>query len=400
MPIRGITAAESAAVIPRIGGGPGRPSLDLLRQLSDANVLGAVLDEGPGSRADLAARTGLSKPTVSQAVGRLIDAGVLAEAGRAEHSGRGRAGTVVTLADGSPCALVLRAGGAGLLGEVVRADGEVLAREERTFDLPVSARRLSSALRHLAASLADQAPGGIAAVGVSIANPVDRQGRTVNLPGSPFLAGGLDVGAAVGLTLAPLVDNDVNWALLAEHRLGAASGCTHVVQVHLGVGLGAAILTEGTLVRGSRGFAGEITHAVTDPAAARRAGAAAGRRHDPLAGSLLGQLSELGLLSPGAVGVDLTRVQAALDRGGDKAQRLLEAITATVRGACHLLDPEVVVLDGPWGRHPRVVEAVRSALGADEVVEADVRVARLDDGPLAGARLGALDALRAALIPA
>jgi hypothetical protein len=47
-----------------------------------------------------------------------------------------------------------------------------------------------------------------------------------------------------------------------------------------------------------------------------------------------------------------------------------------------------------------VVEAVRSALGADEVVEADVRVARLDDGPLAGARLGALDALRAALIPA
>ena len=40
---------------------PDRPTLDLLRHLSDQHVLAALLDGGPGTRADLAVRAGLSK---------------------------------------------------------------------------------------------------------------------------------------------------------------------------------------------------------------------------------------------------------------------------------------------------------------------------------------------------
>lgn len=379
--------------MPRAGAAlDGRPSLDLLRRLSDGHVLGAVLDGGPGSRADLAGRTGLSKPTVGQSVGRLIEAGVLAEGGPAEHTGRGRTGTTVTLAPGAGCGLAIRAGATGLVGEVVIADGLVAVRDETALRLPVSARRLSTALRSLGDRLVSAAPGEVRAVAVSIADPVGRDGRTVHLPGGPFLSGDVDVPAALAaLPVTPVVDNDVNWSLLAEQRTGDARDCRDVVQLHLGVGLGAALMTEGRLVRGARGFAGEITYAVTDPSA---------RTGQPLAGSLLGRLSELGLLVVDGIAVDLPKVERTLERGGEKAARLLEAVAGTIRGACHLLDPEVVVLDGPWGRHPVVVDAVKAALRADPIVGAEVRVAAADDGALVGARLGVRDALRAALVSA
>ncbi|HQK33055.1 MAG TPA: helix-turn-helix domain-containing protein, partial [Phycicoccus sp.] len=60
---------------------PDRPTLDLLRHLSDQHVLAALLDGGPGTRADLAVRAGLSKPTVGQSVTRLIERGVIEEVG-------------------------------------------------------------------------------------------------------------------------------------------------------------------------------------------------------------------------------------------------------------------------------------------------------------------------------
>jgi predicted NBD/HSP70 family sugar kinase len=374
------------------GKDPTRPSLDLLRRLSDEHVLGAVLDSGPASRADLAARTGLSKPTVGQSVARLVAGGVLVEGGPADHGGRGRVGTAVMLAPTAGCAVAVRAGATGLAAELLTADGRVVHRVDLPLTSPVPAARLRAGLRRAARRLLEASPGPVRAVAVSVADPVDRAGRTVHLPGGPFLLGDVDIPAALALDVPTQVDNDVNWSVIAERRLGSVGEVPDVLHVHLGVGLGAALVADGRLVRGSRGFAGEIAYAVTDPGGSR------GR--DPLAGSLLGRLSELGLLVPGGLAVDPERVERTLDRGGERAGRLLEAVVGAIRGACHLLDAGAVVLDGPWGRHPAVVEAVFGALESDPVVAADVHVATVDDGPLVGARLGALDALRAALVPA
>ncbi|HQV92763.1 MAG TPA: helix-turn-helix domain-containing protein, partial [Phycicoccus sp.] len=95
---------------------PDRPTLDLLRHLSDQHVLAALLDGGPGTRADLAVRAGLSKPTVGQSITRLVEAGVvtedLVELGDPESArsqavprGRGRSGTTLGLSPTAGCAL-------------------------------------------------------------------------------------------------------------------------------------------------------------------------------------------------------------------------------------------------------------------------------------------------------
>ncbi|MFZ0753706.1 MAG: winged helix-turn-helix domain-containing protein, partial [Trebonia sp.] len=69
-----------------------KPSLDLLRSLTDEHVLRALMAERQLTRAELAARTGISKPTVSESARRLSAAGLIRDTG-ARTSGRGRVGS-------------------------------------------------------------------------------------------------------------------------------------------------------------------------------------------------------------------------------------------------------------------------------------------------------------------
>ena len=85
---------------------PTKPTLELLRSLSDEHVLRALMAQRRATRAEIAAATGLSKPTVSESVRRLSASGSVVDTGE-RTTGRGRVGTYYALArhDG------LRAGG-------------------------------------------------------------------------------------------------------------------------------------------------------------------------------------------------------------------------------------------------------------------------------------------------
>jgi glucokinase len=61
------------------------------------------------------------------------------------------------------------------------------------------------------------------------------------------------------------LENDANAAALGEMWLGAARGCSDVMSVTLGTGVGGGVILNGTLWRGSHGSAGEIGHTTVDP---------------------------------------------------------------------------------------------------------------------------------------
>jgi len=67
-----------------------KPSLDLLRSLSDEHVLRALMQHRRLTSAGLAAETGLSKPTAGESVRRLAAAGLVADTGERTPGGRGR----------------------------------------------------------------------------------------------------------------------------------------------------------------------------------------------------------------------------------------------------------------------------------------------------------------------
>src|SRR6266496_460437 len=105
-------------------------------------------------------------------------------------------------------------------------------------------------------------------VGVGSAGPVNRAGGIVEEAGNlsgfdrPVPLAGL---LAAALALDPprvRLDNDVNVAALAEHRVGAGRGLDSLLAVFAGTGVGGALVLAGRLHRGARGAAGEIGHAV------------------------------------------------------------------------------------------------------------------------------------------
>lgn len=61
------------------------------------------------------------------------------------------------------------------------------------------------------------------------------------------------------------IDNDANVAALGEAWCGAGIGLEDVVCVTLGTGVGGGIISEGRLIHGMNGFAGEIGHIQMDP---------------------------------------------------------------------------------------------------------------------------------------
>src|SRR3954471_453401 len=106
---------------------PTKPTLELLRSLSDEHVLRALMAQRRATRAEIAAATGLSKPTVSESVRRLTEAGVLVDTGE-RTTGRGRVGTYYALAPATGHALVAGLAPAGIVTESLDVYGDVVVR--------------------------------------------------------------------------------------------------------------------------------------------------------------------------------------------------------------------------------------------------------------------------------
>jgi len=140
-------------------------------------------------------------------------------------------------------------------GEMVSA-GEVPTRP----DDPIAS------LHGLKAAVTEQIPQ-VTAVGLACAGIIDPRtgwlGRSPNLPGWEDSPLGEHLATVFGKRIWA-VANDVNGALYGEFRYGAGMGCTNLVMIALGTGVGGGVILNGELVLGSHYGAGEIGHMVLD----------------------------------------------------------------------------------------------------------------------------------------
>jgi predicted NBD/HSP70 family sugar kinase len=370
---------------------PAKPSLELLRSLTDEHVLRALLDHPRLTRAEIAARTGISKPTVGDSVRRLAEAGLLRDTGE-RTTGRGRIGTYYALATDLGVALVAGIAPEGVTAEAVDVHGQVVAREVAEVGRPARPERVARVLRAVAERALARSPGPARLAVVSAADPVDRSsGRLVHLPDAPFLVGELSpVEVLAPLVAGPVtVDNDVNWAARAERDAAQPEDLDDFAYVHLGEGLGCAVVADGEVRRGAGGLAGEIAHVLTRGPGGR-------------AVAFTDVFAELQLRRPGSTAVDVVALLRAADAAGDRADgtlaALAEAVGGVLAGLVALTDPRLVVLGGTWGPHPAVVRAVSGAV-AHQPRPVPVRAARVTtEPPLAGARPRGLHDLRALLL--
>jgi hypothetical protein len=79
---------------------------------------------------------------------------------------------------------------------------------------------------------------------------------------------------------------------------------------------------------------------------------------------------------------------------------LARAVCGVLSAAVALADPEVVLIGGPWGRQPAVLEAIAREF-AQAPRHVPVEAATVEDEPaLTGARAAALQRLRDAIVAA
>src|SRR5580704_9284834 len=131
-----------------------RPSMELVRSLSDEQVLRALMEEPRLTRADLASRTGLSKPTAAESVRRLNEARLVFDTGE-RTTGRGRVGTYYALSDSIGCALVISIAPDGIVAETVDCRGTRIGRVEGRVRRPVVRAQVTKSLISAATGAVD-----------------------------------------------------------------------------------------------------------------------------------------------------------------------------------------------------------------------------------------------------
>ena len=380
-----------------------------LRRHNLGLVLAALRAAGGASRAELAARTGLTRATVATLLEPLLEAGVLAE-DAATPRGVGRPSRAVRYAAGGPVALGVAVDVETLAVCAVGLDGVVrahrrLPRDHRelgpdpVFDGAaalaaevcgeVGARVLGAglalpALLSTAAGAAYRADRALAAADSAVVgsgSPV-----VLRAPNLPRLDGSRPADAlAARLGLPVTVDNEATLGALAHLDLAP-----NLVYVSAGIGVGGGIVLDGRVYRGARGLAGELGHVVVD-----RAGPTCGCGGRGCVERYAGTAA----LLADAGAADLDALVDALAGGDGRAvaatTRAAAALGTGLASVLNVLDVPVVVLGGTFARlAPHVEPALSAELARRSLAPAQVLTSGLGD---AAAVRGAAESVLAAV---
>jgi glucokinase-like ROK family protein len=233
--------------------------------IGQGRVLRLLRDEGSRSRAELAELAGLSRSRLEAELTRLMQVGLVQEAGKAASRG-GRRSTLVEL---SP---FLHFGGVdmgatSLRVAVMTAELEVRAQVAEPVDLRRGPEPVWGCATEMIEKLARDQGVQLAGIGVGVPGPVRfREGMPVS---PPIMPGWNEypvrdiVARRFGCPV--LVDNDVNVMAGGEHWGGVAKSVDNYLFVKIGTGIGCGILIRGEVYRGIDGCAGDIGHINVDP---------------------------------------------------------------------------------------------------------------------------------------
>lgn len=383
--------------------GPGQRS-NTVRRSNLSAIVRTLHEDGPQSRSDLVARTGLTRSAIRALVGELTAAGLATEHRALRRARPGRPSPVVSLLPEAAVAIAFSIGVDSLAAAVVGLGGIVIGSAK--MDRPSGHNAVAEIVEDLA-TLLERLPASdpdhktVVAIGVAVAGVVrSRDGLVETAPnlGWASVPLGALLDARLGWNVPVVVRNEADLGVLAEHRRGAAVGLDNVIYVHGEVGVGSGVIVDGRPLGGAAGYAGEIGHfSVTEDGLTCRCGSVGCWETQIGGGALLARAG----LPPDAGSEGLDRVFSAAEAGDPMA---LEAIDSTARtlgrglgGLVNTFNPRMVVLGGTFGRlhaHAAGViweELERHSLPAPRAMVRVVPAMLGVDAPLLGASEVALE---------
>lgn len=266
-------------------------------------------------------------------------------------------------------------------------EGEILSRRE------VKTREYERWQELLNALLPEDADEKLLAIGVSCGGPLNEETGLIQSP--PNLPGWDQVPITAWLKdryqVPVFLQNDANACAVAEWLFGAGKGTRNMVFLTFGTGLGAGLILDGHLYRGTNGMAGEIGHV--------RA-----REDGPIgygkAGSYEGFCSGGGIcqLAGGKTAREVTELATA---GDEKMCQVLKT-SAQMLGYCvsiliDLFNPQRIVIGSIFARAEGWFREPMEQVIAKEALPMAAEVCRVVPAAL-GDRIGDVAALSVAVL--
>jgi len=404
-------------------------SAKLLRAINSSATLAHLLQSGQLTRAELRELTGLSKPTSSEMLRLLTDAGLAVVAGRTAGAPGPTAEIYVPNADAAYAVAVsvrdtTEEDRPDLAIALCDLSGNVRDRAESSVDFSevFPAEAVAKAVLE-ACQRADVDTSRVRHVQIGVPGSHDPRTDTihhVDVPrwGGPGVLADVrsrlitSLGVPAGVATVAL-ENDVNLAAIAERHRGVAAGADSFALLWLGYGIGLATDLGGVLLRGASGGAGEIGYLPLYPAPG-----AAGPNPAPGIGGpsdlqlLIGGPAVIRLASESGIAAQTSgeAITAAIALGQDRVLEVLaHRIAFALATVVAVLDPPLVVLAGEVAQaggtklRDAVVAAMYPATPQPPpgITGGDVQIAVTavaDDAVLLGGLDAGLHALRESLI--
>jgi len=232
-------------------------------------ILNLLWKEREISRAELARRTNLSRSTVSAIVNDLLSTGLVEETRTGTSSG-GRRPIMLEFQDQASFIVGIELGATHV--SCVLTDLRCNVRASWSAPAPVreepevALKKMTMAVRSVLAADGVQ-PDQVLGIGVAVPSPVDRERPGELLPLVVPKWAGYNIATHLQRSFKRpvLVDNDANLGALAELWWGAGSSVKDLAYIKVATGIGAGLIIDGRIFRGSGGVAGEIGHTSIDP---------------------------------------------------------------------------------------------------------------------------------------
>lgn len=213
------------------------------------------------TRPEIVRLSGLGRNVVTQRVAQLLDIGLLAGGTLGQSTG-GRAPRELHFRSDAGYILVAELGATSTSTALADLSGHLIDQATEASDITDGPDQILGRVANLFDDLLLKHPVEIWGVGVGLPGPVE---FTTGAPVAPPIMPGWDGFDVRGYFAqshkAPTwVDNDVNVMALGELRDGRARGRKDVIYVKVGTGIGAGLVSRGSLHRGAQGCAGDIGH--------------------------------------------------------------------------------------------------------------------------------------------
>jgi glucokinase-like ROK family protein len=236
----------------------------LVKQINKAIVLNTIYKKKPISRAEIAKATGLNKSTVSALVDELLAEGLILETGIGESQG-GRKPVNLSINKEVGNIIGIDLGVNYILSVLTNFAGEIIWEKrislKKTND--TSLLRVNDLLQLVEETIHNAPPSarGIIGIGIGVPGIVNyEQGHILSAPNLCWTNVNLKEIVETRFQVPVFIDNEANAGAIGEKWFGSGKKATDLLYVSAGTGIGAGIVINNELYRGSQGLAGEIGH--------------------------------------------------------------------------------------------------------------------------------------------